>query len=392
MRSATRAVGLVLSAGLGLVPQQGRAEFYGEMKVFAWDSSSATAAPPQTSATLNGTEIQSFGTNDWVTFSGYFEAGTQTVEVATAASGYRLRQSPTDPDAVNDPDSDYGNPRHVMISESTNVVSVDFLFDPVVTAAATVRDAWTMERIEGAAIEFVINSGPSKDTVLTNYPWMASYASCWVSGAAGRFPSNTYLYAPEAYDLEINKAGYELFSSNNVITNAVAGDAFDFGTLLLQPVDANTNRIADAWETQYFGAGSCVVTNADADGDGMDNRAEYVAGTNPTNAASRLATAVASATNGLALTWSTAPDRTYCVSGTTNLCPASWVQVGGPWEAGSNQTEMVWVETNLDLSWNNSYRVDVVPCWWSGTNQVLVNTNLPSSSGGGGSTNGPPVP
>ena len=54
-------------------------------------------------------------------------------------------------------------------------------------------------------------------------------------------------------------------------------------------IDANHNGISDAWEKYYFGS---VTTNrtqfTDSDGDGMSDYAEFIAGTNPTNAASKL--------------------------------------------------------------------------------------------------------
>ncbi|MFA7256943.1 MAG: hypothetical protein WC047_05155, partial [Kiritimatiellales bacterium] len=95
--------------------------------------------------------------------------------------------------------------------------------------------------------------------------------------------------------------------------------------------------------------------------------------------------------NTLVLTWNTESWRTYRISGNTQLVTGEWVQVAGSWEATNGQTEMSWTETNLDLSWNSNYRVDVMPCTWQGTNQVLVNTNSPYSGDGGG-TNLPPLP
>jgi hypothetical protein len=246
-----------------------------------------------------------------------------------------------------------------------------------------------MERLEDAAVTFVVNSGPDIGLEYTEYPWGASYATNWSSDTDGSFPSNTLLYL-EDYDLNIACSGYELFTSNNVIMNAAIAEIIDLGTLFLYPIDANTNQIADAWETSYFGAGSNVVDDADADGDGMGNRAEYVAGTDPTNWYSCLWLEPAPGTNGFELVWYTEPGRTYCISGTTNLCTNTWVQVGGPWEATNGQFEMNWVETNLDLSWNSNYRVEVVPCWWQGTNQVLINTNMPYSGGGTNGSGGPP--
>ncbi|MCF7817913.1 MAG: hypothetical protein K9M54_08530 [Kiritimatiellales bacterium] len=359
--------------------------------VFAWDSRSPTAAPPTTTASLDGADTVAFDNSDLVTFSGYYEAGTHTVEVATASSGYLLRQSPTDPNAINDPDSDYGNPRHVAISESTNYVPVSFQFDPVIAVSAVVRDAWTMERLEDAAIEFVGQTGPNANLVYSEYPWGASYAAQWTSDPDGYFPTNTILYLDD-YDLDIVKSGYQSFTSNNVVVGAAAGDGIDLGTFFLTPIDDNTNQIADAWETRYFGAGSNVVADADPDGDGMGNRSEYVAGTDPTNWYSCLWLEPVTGSNSFELVWYTEPGRTYLVSGTTNLCADTWVQVGGAWEATNGQVEMSWAETNHNLSWNNSYRIEVVPCWWQGTNQVLIRTNdWPTSGGGTNSwTNGPP--
>lgn len=388
-----RRAGRIFFIGLGLIfPFQGFGDVAGGFMVLASDSSSPTNPPPQTTATLDGTENQAYGSNDLITFSGYYEIGIHTVEVATASSGYLLRESPTDPNAVNDPTSEYGNPRHVEISQATNFVSVGYQFDPVVMANATVRDAWTMERLEDASIEFVINSGSSSNTICKNYPWMASYASNWVSDTEGNFPSNTYLYATESYDLNIAKSGYQLFTSNNIITNALPGDAFDFGTLFLYPIDNNTNQIADAWETLYFGSGSNVVTDADADEDRMSNRDEYVTGTDPTNWYSCLWLESIAGSNSFHLAWYTEPDRTYRISGTTNLCADTWIQVAGPWEATNGQIEIFWAETNHNLSWNNSYRVEVVPCWWQGTNQVLIRTNDWPTGGGGTNTWGGGIP
>jgi hypothetical protein len=55
-------------------------------------------------------------------------------------------------------------------------------------------------------------------------------------------------------------------------------------------VDDNDNGIADDWEMRHFGGTNVPNGGAseDWDGDGMDNRAEYLAWTNPTNAASAL--------------------------------------------------------------------------------------------------------
>jgi hypothetical protein len=50
-------------------------------------------------------------------------------------------------------------------------------------------------------------------------------------------------------------------------------------------VDADGNGLPDAWEVHHFGA-SGIDEDGHGDADSMDNRSEYVAGTDPTNALS----------------------------------------------------------------------------------------------------------
>ncbi len=390
-----RKAGWLLLIGTGLLwPQQGWGTFQGGILVYAWDSSSGLTPPPSTSAQLDTNSSQSFGTNNLIIFDGYFEAGTHVVEVSSGSRGYVPRPSPTDPDALSDPYSAYGNPRYVHISETTNLVPVSFQFDPVVTVSAVVRDAWTMERLADASIQFIFEGSTDKITI-TKYPSTATYASNWLSDASGNFPTNTILYLHN-YDIRMTKPGYLPFIEANVISNAQPGDVIDLGTIFMEPIDNNTNQIADVWEAEFFGTNSTVTAEVDVDGDGISNLGEYITGTDPTNQPSCLRVETSLATNGLWLTWPTEPDHTYRVCGTTNPCADSWLQVGGPWTATNGQYEMVWAETNMDLSWNNAYRVEVVPCWWQGTNQVLINTNMPVFKGGtntwGGDLDLPPIP
>ena len=93
--------------------------------------------------------------------------------------------------------------------------------------------------------------------------------------------------------------------------------------------DFDHDGIADLWEAAYFGAASTNdASNAllDPDGDGMNNRDEYLAGTNPTNALSVLKI-VLTATNANVLQFLAQSNITYSVQWRTNFLPAIWVNL-----------------------------------------------------------------
>ena len=89
---------------------------------------------------------------------------------------------------------------------------------------------------------------------------------------------------------------------------------------------------------------------------------EWVAGTDPTNAASvlRVSTCAPTGTVGIALTWSVASGRWYRVEATNDLFAARpWPVVAGPWQPTNGQTWMQWSDTNGATEVNTFYRVDV---------------------------------
>lgn len=86
---------------------------------------------------------------------------------------------------------------------------------------------------------------------------------------------------------------------------------------------ATTNGLLWTW-LEWFGLATDGSADfADPDGDGMNNAQEYRAGTNPTNALSRLAilsVAVAGGGTGpVTLEWSSASNVFYSVEASTNL-------------------------------------------------------------------------
>lgn len=98
-----------------------------------------------------------------------------------------------------------------------------------------------------------------------------------------------------------------------------------FDNVSIVPADADGDGIPDWWMLQYFGHTSgqtsdhSSATN-DADGDGISNYAEFLAGTNPTNVLSYLHLISVTPTNGgYQITWAAVGGHYYAIQATTNL-------------------------------------------------------------------------
>ena len=88
------------------------------------------------------------------------------------------------------------------------------------------------------------------------------------------------------------------------------------------PVDADGDGLSDAWEQLHFGSLS-ANPNDDPDGDGLDNLGEFRAGTDPLDAQSRFEVVeVAEVPGGVAVRWSSQPERSYRVRRSSTLLAA----------------------------------------------------------------------
>ena len=88
--------------------------------------------------------------------------------------------------------------------------------------------------------------------------------------------------------------------------------------------DTDGDGLPDSWEDEHFGNLTATAT-ADSDGDGTTNLMEYLAGTNPSSAASVFSPTSHLADGNLVLTVPTVSGRSYRVWGTANL-QGSWTQ------------------------------------------------------------------
>jgi hypothetical protein len=97
----------------------------------------------------------------------------------------------------------------------------------------------------------------------------------------------------------------------------------------LQPASVTS----DEWKIYFFGSltNSLAADDVDADGDGVPNWQEYLAGTDPTNPKSVFQFAGAgvstNANGGVALSWLTAPGKTYILQSIPALGGKSWTSI-----------------------------------------------------------------
>jgi hypothetical protein len=97
----------------------------------------------------------------------------------------------------------------------------------------------------------------------------------------------------------------------------------------LQPASITS----DEWKLHFFGSltNSLAGDDVDADGDGAPNWQEYLAGTDPTNPASVFqfdgAGFSANGAGGVALSWLTAPGKTYILESIPALGEGSWTAI-----------------------------------------------------------------
>lgn len=119
--------------------------------------------------------------------------------------------------------------------------------------------------------------------------------------------------------------------------------------------------ISYAWLQGHGWATDGSADHTDPDGDGMNNWQEWVAGTNPTNAASVLImlSAKPGAANVL-VTWSSVSGRFYSLARATNVAAAPVFSVLSSNIAGVAGTTS-FTDTNLSASRAAYYRVSARP-------------------------------
>jgi PKD repeat protein len=190
---------------------------------------------------------------------------------------------------------DAGTYAAVVSNQAGVVVSTNVTLTVVGTPPTAAFTAGPVSGTEPLAVTFTDTSTgtPSLtlfwdlgDTTTTNTAGGASFAHTYTAG--------TYTVTLTAS----NAFGSSTIVSNNLITVVTA---------------------FQAWQLSHFGCTNCpqAAASADPDGDGQNNLAEFLAGTNPNNSSSGLRILlVARQTNDMVIRWATAGGRTNVVQAT----------------------------------------------------------------------------
>lgn len=128
-------------------------------------------------------------------------------------------------------------------------------------------------------------------------------------------------------NVSTNTAGYYALILANMLTNFSQGSTFT-NVFINVLADSNGNGLPDAWETAYFGSPTGADRNADTDGDGMINGAEYTAGTNPTDASSYLKVETIVPTGGARVSFNAVSNHSYTVEYRDGIDAGVWNRLG----------------------------------------------------------------
>jgi len=190
---------------------------------------------------------------------------------------------------------------------------------------------------------FVYSTSPTRLNATWSKPEglnVTKYEVYLDDGTAAELTSNNFWASKALVPSSVHtvRIGYQLADGRRG-PSSVSVEAFTWGE------DANGDGLPDDWQTLYFGSDSnnWPVVSADTDGDGISDRSEFLAGTNPRNASSSLHVGVQARSGQTHLVWSTQPGFLYQLQRSPDL--KSWQDLEGARVAPSTEDSLPIQET-----------------------------------------------
>ncbi|MBI2928384.1 MAG: PD40 domain-containing protein [Verrucomicrobia bacterium] len=150
---------------------------------------------------------------------------------------------------------------------------------------------------------------------------------------------------------------FESFASD--LSTGDLNAAADVFLLRLNDADSDGDQLMDDWEAFYFGD-LTRETHGDADGDGLDNRAEFLAGSNPASAASVFTASLLRAPDGSRLiSWRPLGGRRSEVQFKNALNDPQWLPVTGSF--GMIGEASGFMDSTAGQAGGRFYRVVILP-------------------------------
>ena len=190
-----------------------------------------------------------------------------------------------------------------------------------------------------APLQFAPNGSLGQPT-LTDTPKTGSYAAAWLDNSITGLSSNAVLGTLTVQlpaNASTNSAYAIHFDHASASPNGLASFPKRTLTGLITLSDRSTSSyndgIPDSWRLRYFGTVNNLLSQAgaDADGDGLNNWQEYVAGTDPTDVKSNLRVstdqAAAQQRQDSVIHWPSVAGKSYVIERSASLFSPGWIPV-----------------------------------------------------------------